>query len=122
MCGYASGWSSEIISTALVEAEHRVALGRGMKGLNVRLAKELNRLMGRRGQVIDDRFHVRSLKTPSEVRNALLYLAQNARKHGFTKSLLTDPCSSWANLDAIAEPRTWLLRCGYKRAGPALVA
>src|SRR5262250_1258648 len=36
---------------ALVEAEDRVALARGMKGLNVRLAKALNRLMRRTGQV-----------------------------------------------------------------------
>src|SRR5262249_39097408 len=63
---------------ALVEAEDRVALGRGIKGLNVRLAKALNRLMGRTGPVMKDRFHVRALKTPTEVRNALLYLAQNA--------------------------------------------
>src|SRR5262249_50323549 len=107
---------------AVVEAEDSVALGRAIKGLNVRIAKGLNRLMGRKGQVIDDRFHVRALKTRTEVRNALLYLAQNARKHGFTTSLLPDPYSSWANPDAIAQPQTWLLRCGYKRAGPTCVA
>src|SRR5712692_7208653 len=102
----------------LIEAEDRIALGRAIKGLNVRLAKELNRLMGRKGRVIADRYHVRALKTPTEVRNALLYLARNARKHGFTKSPLPDRYSSWVNLDLMAQPHTWLLRCGFKRAGP----
>src|SRR5262249_30449631 len=102
----------------IIEAEDRIALGRGMQALGVRLAGALNRLMGRKGGVIKDRFHVHALKTPTEVLRALDYLKGNARKHGFTKSLLPDSYSSWTNLDVIAEPHTWLLRCGFKRAGP----
>jgi REP element-mobilizing transposase RayT len=41
----------------LVEAEDTRSLSRGMQGLNVRMARALNRLMNRRGRVLSDRFH-----------------------------------------------------------------
>src|SRR3954468_15265979 len=41
----------------LVEAPDRGALARGMKGLGVRIARALNRVMGRRGAVLGDRYH-----------------------------------------------------------------
>ncbi len=66
----------------VVEAQDERALGRGMKGLLVRLAKALNRAWERRGRVIGDRYHALVLKTPRAVRNALVYTVQNARKHG----------------------------------------
>src|SRR5260370_419177 len=102
----------------VVEAEDRVALARAITGLNIRIARALNRLMNRKEQVIEDRYHVHALKTPTEVRNALRYLLLNARKHGLTKSELPDPYSSWANPAVVAQPHTWLLRRGFERAGP----
>jgi hypothetical protein len=48
----------------------------------VRLARALNRLWGRKGQVFADRYHVRALRSPLEVRRALAYVLHNARKHG----------------------------------------
>src|SRR5712692_2559492 len=106
----------------VVEAEDRVALARAITGLNIRIARALNRLMKRKGQVIEDRYHVRALKTPTEVRNALRYLLLNARKHGLTTTELPDPYSSWANQDVVAKPHSWLLRRGFERAGPPAVA
>ncbi|MBI4704698.1 MAG: hypothetical protein HY744_26645 [Deltaproteobacteria bacterium] len=41
----------------LCEASDRRALGRGVQGLAVRLARALNRLLGRRGKVCADRDH-----------------------------------------------------------------
>lgn len=35
----------------------------------------------RRGRVFDDRFHVRPLKTPLEVRRALAYVLNDYRRH-----------------------------------------
>src|SRR5215471_17073641 len=90
----------------IVEAENRAALGRAMQALSVRLAAELNHLMARKGGVIRDRYHVRALKTPTEVLRALNYLKNNAQKHGFTRG--PDSYASWANQEVIAEPRTWL--------------
>ena len=65
----------------LVEARDAVALGRAMKGLGVRIARGLNRLMGTRGPVLADRYHARILRSPRQVRNALAYVLGNHRHH-----------------------------------------
>lgn len=54
------------------------ALGRGLKGLLVRLANALNRAWKRRGRLIRDRYHAGLLKTPREVRQVLVYVLQRA--------------------------------------------
>ncbi|HEY0477895.1 MAG TPA: transposase, partial [Kofleriaceae bacterium] len=65
----------------LVEAPNRRALARAIQGFSIRVAKGLNRMMGRSGRVFDDRYHARVLRTPTEVRHALHYVLDNARKH-----------------------------------------
>ena len=99
----------------IVEANDKVALRRAMTGVNVRIARSLNRLMNRRGQVISDRYHARPLTTPTEVRNALGYVMNNARHHEYTASALPDVYSSWADMDAVVPPETWLLLEGWGR-------
>src|SRR5260370_20720988 len=106
----------------LVEAQNRIALGRAMRALELRIARALNRLMNREGPVMADRYHLHVLKTPTEVGRALEYLKMNARKHGFTTSQLPDRCSSWAEPEGVAPPRSWLLRHGVVRARPLLAA
>jgi REP element-mobilizing transposase RayT len=118
----------------LVEADDNRALSEGMQGLSIRLAKGLNRLMGRRGKVFADRFHARVLRTPAEVRNALAYVLLNHRSHmlraGERDSAgARDPFSSAASLDGWREggpveaprvtspPQTWLLGSGWRRRG-----
>jgi putative transposase len=89
----------------IVEAPDRRALARAMKGLGVRIARALNRVMKRSGRVVGDRYHAHILRTPSEVRRARSYLPTNALHHyGHTGR---DPYSSARPLIA---PRTWLLR------------
>jgi REP element-mobilizing transposase RayT len=65
----------------LVEADAHAALVRGLQGLAIRLARAVNRLLGRRGRVWSDRYHARQLRTPREVRHALVYVLTNWRKH-----------------------------------------
>jgi REP element-mobilizing transposase RayT len=65
----------------VVEAKDRTALSRGLQGLLIRLARGLNKLWGRKGKVFADRYHDRALKSPREVRNALVYVLGNGRKH-----------------------------------------
>ena len=65
----------------IVEAAGAPALARGMKGLAVRLARRINRALGRRGSLFATRYHARPLRTPREVRNALRYVLLNARHH-----------------------------------------
>jgi REP element-mobilizing transposase RayT len=118
----------------LVEAASNTAPSRAMKGLLVSIAKRLNTIAGRRGRVFADRFHARTLATPTAVRNALRYMLLNFRKHGEAgPNQRLDPYSSafalpdWQSGDSIeiedvtmqvALPRTWLLREGWRRAGP----
>ena len=89
----------------LVEAPGKDGLAQAMKGLGVRIAKSLNRLMRRRGRVIGDRYHARILRTPSEVRNVRHYLRTNAKKH----YALTIP-DQFTSQEPFITPRTWLMR------------
>ena len=108
----------------LVEAPNRQALARAIQGLTIRVAKGLNRMMGRKGRVFDDRYHARVLRTPTEVRHAIHYILDNARKHAAQRGETyapgyVDPYSSAGAPDlALPVAQTWLLRMGGKRAGP----
>ena len=128
----------------LVEAKDADALGRGMKALGSRLARAVNRVFGRTGRVLRDRYHHGVLKSPTQVRNALRCVLLNARRHTKRRSgaVRIDPASSgrwfagWklaaeglvveargrpgGRVQAIADPRTWLLREGWREAGPRL--
>jgi putative transposase len=98
----------------IVEALDRVALGRALRALGIRIARALNRLMKTSGRVLEDRFHVHVLKAPREVRNAVEYVRHNHRKHSEEwgtplASSWVDPFSSVAHGLALARPATWLL-------------
>jgi putative transposase len=118
----------------LAEALDRRALSRGMQGLGVRIAKALNKHWDRKGTVFADRYHDRILRTPREVRHALVYVLHNARKHGkrftgwdfFSSAPWFD---GWREHIAesvkglvrgtppLAAARTWLLTAGWRRHG-----
>jgi len=113
----------------VVEADGRRAVARGMQGLAIRLAKTINRELGRVGRVWSDRYHCRALRTPREVRNGLIYVLLNGRKHGVSGRGI-DRCSSgywfagWRqSVEAppgpapVARPKTWLLTVGWRRGG-----
>src|SRR6476659_6997909 len=89
----------------IVEAWDRSALSKGMKGLGVRVARAVNRIMRRRGNVVPDRYHANILLNPTMVRNARHYLLTNAFKH--YRIIGPDP---FASQTPIVEPRTWLLK------------
>ena len=65
----------------IVEAEAGNQLRSGLQGLTGRAARALNRAWNRSGDVWGDRYHARALGTPREVRNGLLYVLLNFRKH-----------------------------------------
>ncbi|MCW5890506.1 MAG: transposase [bacterium] len=106
----------------VVEADTPPALARGVQGLAVRVAKRVNALLGRRGALWGDRYHARDLTSPRAVRNALVYVLQNRRKHGDAEGPRFDPCSSarwfpgWthrveaAPTAPVVTARTWLGR------------
>jgi len=65
----------------VVEAANREALSRALHALAIRIARAINRVLGRKGRVFADRYHMRILKTPTEVKNALRYVLENRWKH-----------------------------------------
>jgi hypothetical protein len=119
----------------VVEAANARALGRGMMALASRVARAVNRVFGRRGRVLAERYHLHVLRTPREVRAALAYVLLNSRRHsrrvGCPGEL--DPASSGRWFDGwrwtppsmggnpgctpIARARTWLLSLGWQRHG-----
>jgi REP element-mobilizing transposase RayT len=121
----------------LIESEGVLALSKGMKSLAARIARAVNRVFGRRGAVLDGRYHHRALGSPREVRAALRYVLLNARKHAGERAAAApnargcvDPASSgrwfegwaegpapFADRPAVARPQTWLLRAGWRRHG-----
>jgi len=56
----------------IVEPEGEKELSRAMQGLCIRIAKRLNKALGRRGRVFADRYHSVPLTKPRQVRNALV--------------------------------------------------
>lgn len=104
----------------------------------MRLARGLNRLWGRKGQVFPDRFHERPLKSPGEVRNAVVCVLGNGRKHaaqgraapyfkgpdmftsppwfdGFVEAVAVGGIES--RPPPVAQPRTWLAGVGWRQHG-----
>jgi REP element-mobilizing transposase RayT len=98
----------------------------------------------RRGSVFPDRYHAEIITSPTQARHALSYVMNNFRKHredqagpastwklDWFSSAITFP--GWAEYGdeaflwrgpptydplVVYQPRTWLLREGWKKAGP----
>ncbi len=126
----------------LVEADSQDALSRGMNALSARVARAVNRVFERTGKVMAGRYHVRLLKSPSEVRNALRYVLLNTRKHfsqrfGKGPPVRIDVASSGGVFDGWRNSRkylrgnpaapedvgvvravSWLLAIGWRKLGP----
>ncbi len=118
----------------LVEADDAEVLSTSMRRLLQGAARALNRLWRHGGRVFVDRYHTRILRSPLEVRHALVYVLNNALKHGVRFTGI-DPFSSgrwfdgWkarkgrrldeaeARLVPVAEPHTWLLETGWRQHG-----
>ena len=99
----------------LLEADSPTGFDRGVRGLAVRVAKAVNRALRRHGRVWADRYHARLLRTPREVRNALVYVLNDFRKHmGRARGM--DPCSSAASFDGWKRPLTPIPRSPLPRA------
>ena len=65
----------------VVEADSTRAFTRGVRALSIRVARGVNRMMGRKGPVFADRYDAHVLRTPAEVRNAVRYVLGNFESH-----------------------------------------
>lgn len=115
----------------IVEAQDREALSRGVQGLAIRLARRVNKLLGIAGGFWSTRFHSRELTAPRSVRNAIVYVLMNVKKHfAHVGNNFVDPCSSAPWFEGFAhgpsppkEPSpvkgaaTWLAAIGWRRHG-----
>jgi len=127
----------------IVEADGPAHLHKGMTGLLVRLSRALNRLRGRSGRVFPDRYHHAVKRNPTDVRNALRYVLDNARHHAHEVHdrhrlvpSFVDPFSSARYFDGwsiasrrripvpdgeddapVAAARSWLLTTGWRTRG-----
>jgi hypothetical protein len=108
----------------LIEATDNEVLARGMQALSIRIAKALNRVMGRRGRVFEDHYHSRVVRTPTEAARVLAYVSENFAHHSAqwgrtVPRWQADPFTSVAHRGAdpplVSEPRTWLLSVGWRR-------
>jgi len=126
----------------IVEAHNSSVRSRGMQGLAIRVARAVNRLLRIRGNVWRERYHAHTLRTPREVRNAIVYVLMNAKKHrrpvigldrfssarwfdgilGHTRAEEENTCVASPRTredenTCVASPRTWLAGVGWRRYG-----
>ncbi len=131
----------------ITESNGWKALSDGVRGLEIRIARAINRVLKRKGRVFADRYHARGLGSPREVRNAIVYVLQNAKKHFAQRGVAIargwlDVFSSAASFDGwnsssrraveairrewrsegcwrspTARAKTWLVTHGWRRLG-----
>jgi hypothetical protein len=109
-----------------------------LQGLAIRIARRLNRRIGRTGRLFGERYHAGILRSPTEVRGALAYVLNNARHHPpadvtFARDFIDDMSSApWFDgwkwpprvrgrpddgECPVVAPSTWLLRTGWRLRG-----
>ena len=128
----------------IVEARDARALSAGIRSVAIRIARYVNELVMRRGRLWSDRWHGRALTSPRAVRNALVYVFANFRKHAkkrlapgvdaFSSAVAFDGWQGVATGSAlpragppihtamahhvvVSESKTWLGATGWRRAG-----
>jgi REP element-mobilizing transposase RayT len=119
----------------ICEAKDKTSLTRGMQGLAVRIARNLNKNMRRKGRLFAERYHARILRSPTEVRRALAYVLNNSRHHmrervarDWIDALSSAPLfDGWRwpprvprppdDEQVVVAPSTWLLSTGWRLRG-----
>lgn len=124
----------------VVEAEDRGALARGMQSLQISAARQINKVLARRGKVFSDRYHLTVIRSPTQMRAVFAYVLGNWKHHGADRrapgAWLIDWCAtghvfdgwseSWMTLWPsyehhdwlVVQPaRSWLAREGWRRGG-----
>lgn len=115
-----------------------------MRSFAGKLGKAIRRFSGGSGSVFSGRYHLRVLKTPTEVRRAMIYVLQNQAQHEDSIPYLDKYSSApyfskWCELMGsrmgpllkngapqmggdplpvyLSPPRSWLARWGWVRGG-----
>jgi putative transposase len=120
----------------ICEARDEVALARGIQAWKICVARRLNDYWHRKGRLFDDRYHAVILTTPRQTRNCLVYVLQNARRHGEPVTTIDIYFSAWyfdgwrsdgwrrgfdpadsRDGSVVAPAATWLLSAGWRSRG-----
>ena len=128
----------------VVEASDQRALSAGVRGVAIRLARYVNELVMRKGRFWADRWHGRALTSPRQVRQVLVYVFGNFRKHvrrslgrgvdvyssgvafdgwrefptGTDPPLVAGPSHAAMGAEVVVEAsKTWLGGVGWRRTG-----
>jgi hypothetical protein len=128
----------------IVEASDAWALSSGMRSVAIRAARYVNELVMRKGRFWADRWFGRALTSPRQVRNALVYVLQNFRKHararcpggvdpyssglefdgwrGFSRGGRAPPLAgrvewTYAGEEPVSKPPSWLVTVGWRVHG-----
>ena len=93
----------------IAEVRDARALSRAMRGLAIRLARRLNGRLKHRGAVFAERYNARALRTPLEVRRALIDVFHNHRHHhsGAGRPCFLDPMSTAPYFDGFTFRPRW---------------
>jgi hypothetical protein len=105
--------------------EGKVGLARGLQRVSAWIARAVNRRLGRKGRLFDDRYHALELTTPRQVKNAIIYVLHNHKHHGHTTTTDDRSSAPWFEFsdrpavrsDAAPVNRAslWLLTIGLRR-------
>ena len=125
----------------IIETDARSQLSRAMQKLMISIARRLNVLWGEGkrwiGRIFKERYHEHVLRTPTEVRWALVYVLHNGAKHGEVKQGVVDPYSTAAHFagykegirvgsliatEILVDAKTWPLTEGWKRVRGGLLS
>ncbi len=115
----------------LVEAPDNRALAIGLRSFSIRLAKAVNRHLGRQGPFFSDRFAMQLLESPRQVRQGLAFVLLGASPKKGREQLdaytsapslqgwkLPAPSSVMADDEpCVAAPQSRALRSGWRRYG-----
>src|ERR1043165_7440691 len=124
----------------IIEARDKTALSRGMQTLSSCIARAANRATGNKGKLFAERYHARTLRSPLEVRRAILYVLRNSHHHERARGFYLPPwhfdeCSSILEFEGfsdhpefppppliakrttVAPLYSYLLRTGWKKHG-----
>jgi REP element-mobilizing transposase RayT len=130
----------------ICEAEHKAALTKGMLSFTTSAARQINRELGRTGDVFADRYYADPISSLRKMRHALSYVLNNWRKHRADRDTTglfadrVDPYSSgvwfmhWKERTLeypvvppdydppeVANAHSWLLTEGCQRCSPISV-
>ena len=97
----------------IVEGDEARRARGGVHGLAIRLALAVNRVLGRKGRVVGDRYHARPLTTPRQMRTSMVYVLLNFRKHLRAPACIDPRSSGHAFFRVAASPGGYGCRAGH---------